>query len=57
MSPSISVGVKYATEEKWRNRSRRNEEAEPKQKRHPVVDMSGGETKDGCCKEQYCMGT
>ena len=25
-------------------------------KKHPVVDMSGGESKIQCCKEQYCIG-
>ena len=40
-----SVGAQYATGEEWRNISRRNEEAEPKQKQHPVVDVSGGESK------------
>ena len=30
---------------------------EPKQKQHPVVDMSDGECKVRCCKEQYCIGT
>ena len=52
-----SVGAQYATEEEWRNSSRRNEEAEPKQKQRPVVDVSGGESKVQCCKEQYCTGT
>ena len=51
------VSVQYATEEEWRNSSRKNEEAKPKQKRCPVVDMSGGEIKIQCCKEQYYMGT
>ena len=40
-----SVGAQYATGEEWRNSSRRNEEAEPKQKQCPVVDVSGGESK------------
>ena len=40
-----SVGIQYVTGEEWRNSSRRNEEAEPKQKQCPVVDMSGGESK------------
>ena len=31
------VGTQYATGEEWRNNSRKNEEAEPKQKKHPVV--------------------
>ena len=52
-----SVGAQYAPGEKWRNSSRRNEEAEPKQKQHPVVDVSGGESKVQGCKEQYCIGT
>ena len=39
-----SVGIQYATGEEWKNSSRRNEEAEPKHKQHPVVDMSGGES-------------
>ena len=32
-----------ATGKEWRNSSRKNEEAESKQKRHPVVDVSSGE--------------
>ena len=35
-----SVGAQYATEEQWRNSSRENEEAEPKQKQCPVVDVT-----------------
>ena len=30
---------------------------EPKQKQHPVVDMTGDGNKVQFCKEQYCMGT
>ena len=30
---------------------------EPKQKQHPVVDVTGDETKVRCCEEQYCIGT
>ena len=55
--PPRSGGVQYATGEEWRNSSRRNEEAEPKWKRCPVVDATGGESKVRCCKEQYCIGT
>ena len=40
-----SVGAQYATGEELRNSSRRNEEAEPKQKQRPAVDVSGGESK------------
>ena len=52
-----SVGTQYATGEECRNSSRRNEEAEPKKKQCPVVDVSGGERKVPCCKEQYCIRT
>ena len=52
-----SVGAQYATGEEWRNSSRRNEEEEPKGKQCPVVDVSGGESKVQCYKEQYCIGT
>ena len=54
--PSV-VGVQYTTVEKQGNRSRKNEEAEPKWKQHPAVDVSGGESKVQCCKEQCCLGT
>ena len=52
-----SVGAQYATGEEWRNNSSKNEETEPKQKQHPVVDVTGDESKVRCCKEQYCIGT
>ena len=52
-----SVGAQYATEDQWRNNSRKNEEMEPKQKQHPVVDMTGDGSKVPCCKGQYCIGT
>ena len=52
-----SVGAQYATRDKWRNNSRKNRETEPKQKQHPVVDLTGNGSKVGCCKEQYCIGT
>ena len=52
-----AVGVQYATGEEWRNSYRKNEEAESKKKQRPVVDMSGGQSKVQCCKEQYCTGT
>ena len=34
------------------NNSRKNEEMEPKQKQHPVVDVTGDRSKVRCCKEQ-----
>ena len=30
---------------------------EPKQKQHPVVDVTGDRNKVRCCKEQYCIGS
>ena len=52
-----SVGVQYATGDQWKNKFRKNEETEPKQKQHPVVDVMGDGSKVQCCKEQYCIGT
>ena len=54
---SLSVGAQYVTGEEWRNNSRKNEEMEPKQKQHPVDDVTCDERKVQCCKEQYCIGT
>ena len=51
------VGAQYATGDQWRNNSRKNEEGEPKQKQHPVVDVTGDGSKVQCCKDQYCIGT
>ena len=52
-----SVGAQYAPGDQWRNNSRKNEEMEPKQKQHPVVDVTGDGSKVRCYKEQYCIGT
>ena len=51
-----SVGAQYASGDQWRNNSRKNEEMEPKQKQHPVVDVTGSGSKVQCFKEQYCIG-
>ena len=40
-----SVGAQYATGKEWRNSSRRNEEAKPKQKQHSTVVVSGDRSK------------
>ena len=50
------VGAQYVTRDQWSNNSTTNEETEPKQKQHPVVDVSGDRSKVLCCKEQYCIG-
>ena len=40
-----SVCAQYATGDQWRNNFRKNEEMEPKQKQHPVVDVTGDGSK------------
>ena len=40
-----SVGAQYATEDQWRNNSRKNEGIEPKQKQYLVVDVTGDRSK------------
>ena len=52
-----SVGAQYATGDQWRNNSRKNEETEPKQKKHPDVDVTGDGSKVQWYKEQYCIGS
>ena len=39
------VGAQYANGDQWRNNSRKNEEMEPKQKQHPVVNVTGDGSK------------
>ena len=51
------VGAQYATGDQWRNNFRNNEEMEPKQKQHTVVDGTSDRSKARCYKEQYCIGT
>ena len=55
MNTPRMVGAQYG--DQWRSNSRKNEEMEPKQKQHPVVDVTGDRGKVQCCKEQYCIGT
>ena len=40
-----SVGAQYATEDQWRNNSRKNEGMKTKQKQYPVVDVTGDRSK------------
>ena len=51
------VAAQYATGNQWRNNSRKSEETEPKQKQHPVVDVTGNGNQVRCYKEQYFIGT
>ena len=39
------AGAQYDTGDQWRTNSRKNEELEPKQKQHPVVDVTGDGSK------------
>ena len=39
------VGAEYTTGEEWRNSSGKNKEAEPMQKQHPVVNVTGDGSK------------
>ena len=52
-----SIVAQYAIGDQWRNNSRKYEETEPKQKQHPVVDVTSDGSKVPCCKGQYCIGT
>ena len=40
-----SVVAQYATGDQWRNISRKNEGMKPKQKQHPIVDVTGDGSK------------
>ena len=51
-----SVGAQYATGDQ-RTNSRKNEEIEPNQKQHPIVDVTSDRSKVQCYKKQYCIGT
>ena len=39
------VAAQYAIGDQWRNNSRKNEEMEPMEKQHPLVDMTGDRSK------------
>ena len=47
---SRSVGAQHATGDQWRNNSRKNKEMEPKQKQHPVMDVTGDGSKVSAIK-------
>ena len=50
------IDAQYATGEEQRKSSRKHEEAEPKRKQHPVVDVTGDRSAVRCCKEQHYIG-
>ena len=51
------AGSQDVTGEGWRNNSRKNEETEPNQKQHPVLNVTGDGSKVQFCKERYWLGT
>ena len=40
-----SIDAQHATGDQWRNNSRKNDDTEPKQKQHSVVDLTGDGSK------------
>ena len=45
-----SVGAQYATGDQWRSNTIKNEEMEPKQKQHSVVDVTADGRKSNALK-------
>ena len=50
-----SICAQHATGEEWRNNSRKNEETEPKQKQHPVGDVTGIKVKSDAVKSNIAQ--
>ena len=50
-----SLGAQYATGDQRRNNSRKNEGMEPKQKKYPVVDVTGDRSKNRCYRNLECQ--
>ena len=51
-----SVDAQHATGNQWRDNSRKNGGMGPKEKQHPVVDITGDRSKVEYCKEPYYIG-
>ena len=49
-SPGWSVPNMLLDGDQWKNNSRKNEETEPEQQQHPVVDVTGDEIKSDAVK-------
>ena len=49
------VGAQYASGDQGTNNSRKNEEMEPKQKQHPVVDVTGDGSKINAVKSNIAL--
>ena len=50
-----SVGAQYAIGDQWRNNSRKNEGMEPKQKQHPIVDVTEIEARSNAVKSNIAQ--
>ena len=50
-----SVGAQYAIGDQWRNNSRKNEVMEPKQKQHPIVDVTEIEARSDAVKSNIAQ--
>ena len=50
-----SARAQYATGDLWRNNSSKNEETEPKQKQHPVVDVIVDRSKSDAVKAETLL--
>ena len=50
-----SVGAQYATGDQRRNNSRKKERMQPKQKQHPVVDVTGDGSKIDAVKNNIAQ--
>ena len=47
------VGAHDVTGDEWKNNSRKNEQMEPKQKQHSVVDVTGHGSKVDAVKSKF----
>ena len=54
-SPGRSVPSMLLDGDQWKNNSRKNEETDPKQKQHLVVDVTGDGSKVGYCKNNIAL--
>ena len=50
-----SVGAQYDTGDQWRNKLRKNEGMVPKQRQHPVVDVTGVEARSDAVKSNIAQ--
>ena len=44
LTVQVPIGEQYDTGDQWKENSRKNEEIEPKQQQHPVMDVTCGKS-------------